>query len=209
MTRTLRAGRLELVRATREILAADLSDRTCLARLLNAVIPAALPPPHMDENVLRGFIRMETATDGRLFAAWYRVRDGEGAEGRTLIGNGGIIGAEGRQDTVVLGYPVLDAFRNRGYATEAVQALIPEIFCILGVERIIATTCPDLAASIRVLGKCGFVRTDPAAAGTGAGEGNPCYAREREKRPLPERVPLENPYLPVVLTVLIHAGKRS
>lgn len=180
MSRTLRAGPLELVRATRTILAADLSDRTCLARLLDAAIPAAWPPPLMDENVLRGFIRMETATDGPLFAAWYWILDGEGAQGRTLIGNGGIIGAEGRQDTVVLGYSVLEAFWNHGYATGAVRALIPEIFCLAGVERIIATTCPDFGASIRVLEKCGFVRTDTPAAGTGAEEGTLCYARERE-----------------------------
>ncbi|MCK9631639.1 MAG: GNAT family N-acetyltransferase [Methanoregula sp.] len=178
MTSSFRTGRLELIPATREILAADLNDKTELARLLSAGIPPAWPPPLMDEGVIREFIRMCTDTTGPVFAAWYWVLDEPGATGRTLIGNGGIVGSENDQSAVVLGYSVLDGFQNRGYATEAVGSMIPEIFSWPGIRMIIATTYPDLAASIRVLEKNGFVKADRVPAGTGAEEGTVCYVLE-------------------------------
>ncbi|MDD1690866.1 MAG: GNAT family N-acetyltransferase [Methanoregula sp.] len=178
MTTSLRTGRLELIPATMEILSADLNNKGELARLLNAGIPSAWPPPLMDEGVIREFIRMCAETSGPAFAAWYWILDEPGTAGRTLIGNGGILEAENDASSVVLGYSVLDAFQDRGYATEAVRTLIPEIFSRPGTRKIIATTYPDLAASIRVLEKNGFVKTDRVPAGSGAEEGTVCYVLE-------------------------------
>jgi [ribosomal protein S5]-alanine N-acetyltransferase len=179
MNAAIRTTRLELIPATRQILESDTGDRTGLARLLHAGIPGAWPPPLMDENVIREFIRMSSDTAGPVFAAWYWVLDDPAPGSRVLIGNGGILGAENGPDTVVLGYSVLDTYQNRGYATEAVHALIPGIFTMPGVRRIIATTYPDLGASIRVLEKNGFTKTDRAPAGTGAEEGTLCYVLEK------------------------------
>lgn len=180
MTKPLHTRRLSLVMATREILSADLHDRDSLSRLLGAAVPAAWPPPLMDEGVIREFLRMQDDPSGPLFAAWYWVLDDPEAGTNTLIGNGGILSAEGRPDTAVLGYSVLEEFWNRGYATEAVGALLPVIFSLPGITRIIATTYPDLTASIRVLEKNGFVKTDDVPAGTGAEEGTVCYLREKQ-----------------------------
>lgn len=180
MTASIPTEHLELIPSTRQILECDLGDRAGLARHLSAAIPEAWPPPLMDENVIREFIRMGSDTTGPVFAAWYWVLcDPPG--GRVLIGNGGILGAESAPDTVVLGYSVLDAYQNRGYATEAVRALIPAFFSLPGIRRIIATTYPDLGASIRVLEKNGFIRTDRVPAGTGAEEGTVCYEREKSR----------------------------
>lgn len=179
MKAAIRTERLELIPATRQILESDTGDRTGLARLLNAGIPGAWPPPLMDENVIREFIRMSSDTAGPVFAAWYWVLDNPAPGGRVLIGNGGILGAESGPDTVVLGYSVLDIYQNRGYTTEAVRALVPAIFTLPGVRRIIATTYPDPGASIRVLEKTGFHKTDRAPAGTGAEEGTVCYVLEK------------------------------
>jgi len=66
---------------------------------------------------------------------------------------------------------VLDAFQNRGYATEAVQGMIPVIFSHTRISRIMATTFPELKASIRVLEKTGFACTGPTLAGDGLEEG--------------------------------------
>lgn len=180
MTTLLHTPRLSLVPATREILAADLLDKGRLSHLLGAAVPAAWPPPLMDEDVLREFLRMRDGPAGPLFATWYWVFDDPVTGTGTLIGNGGILSAEGRPDTAVLGYSVLEEFWNRGYATEAVGALVPVIFSLPGITRIIATTYPNLAASIRVLEKNGFVRTDEVPAGCGAEEGTVCYVREKE-----------------------------
>jgi len=179
MKATIRTKRLELVPATRQILESDTGDRTELARLLKAGIPQTWPPPLLDENVIREFIRMSSDTAGPVFAAWYWVLDNPAPGSRVLIGNGGILGAESGPDTVVLGYSVLDEFQNRGYATEAVRALVPAILTLPGVRRIIATTYPDLGGSIRVLEKNGFQKTDRAPAGTGAEEGTICYVLEK------------------------------
>jgi RimJ/RimL family protein N-acetyltransferase len=179
MKQAIRTERLELIPATRQILESDTGDRTGLARLLNAAIPGAWPPPLMDENVIREFIRMSSDTAGPVFAAWYWVLDNPAPGSQVLIGNGGILGAESGPDTVVLGYSVLDEYQNRGYATEAVRARVPGIFILPGVRRIIATTYPELRASIRVLEKTGFHKTDRAPAGTGAEEGTVCYVMEK------------------------------
>jgi [ribosomal protein S5]-alanine N-acetyltransferase len=175
----LRTDRLTLVPATCAILAADLEDRTALARLLSARIPAAWPPPLMDGNVLRDFLRMRTDTTGPLFSLWYWVYNGPGPDGRVLAGSGGIVQSGTDTDTVVLGYSVLDEFQNRGYATEAVRALVSEIFLQPGIRTIAATTFPHLASSIRVLEKCGFTKTGNVPSGTGAEEGTVCYLRTK------------------------------
>jgi RimJ/RimL family protein N-acetyltransferase len=172
-------GRLELIPSTRRILKSDLADRPRLARHLNAWIPETWPPPLMDEHVIRKFIRMSSDTTGPVFASWYWILSDPAAGSRVLIGNGGILGAENAPDTVVLGYSVLAAYQNRGYATEAVSALVPEIFTLPGIRRIVATTYPDLGASIRVLEKTGFQKTDRAPAGTGAEEGTVGYVLEK------------------------------
>lgn len=46
----------------------------------------------------------------------------------TLIGNGGFIGAPDDKGSVEIGYEIAPAFRDRGYATEAVRAMIDLAF---------------------------------------------------------------------------------
>lgn len=179
MKSSLLTKRLELIPATRQILESDTGDRTGLARALDAEIPTAWPPPLMDESVIREFIRMSSDTSGPLFAAWYWVLDDPSATRRVLIGNGGILQSENGPESVVLGYSVLEEFQGRGYATEAVRALIPAIFSLPGTRRIIATTFPDLRASIRVLEKNDFRLTGPVQGGNGVEEGTVCYLLEK------------------------------
>lgn len=189
MTIPLQTKRLSLIPATREILEADLNDRDRLSSLLGAAIPAAWPPPLMDESLIREFLGILEDPSGPLFATWYSVLDDPATGTRTLIGNGGILSAEGHLDTAVLGYSVLEEFWNRGCATEAVSALVPVIFSLPGITRIIATTYPDLTASIRVLEKNGFVRTSLAPSGSGAEEGTVCYLREKPGATIRRREP--------------------
>ena len=75
----------------------------------------------------------------------------------------------------MIGYSVLREFRNRGYATEAVQHLASFIVTIPGVRRILATTYPELKASIRVLEKSGFVPDGITEGGAGMEEGTIRY----------------------------------
>ncbi|PKL69186.1 MAG: N-acetyltransferase [Methanomicrobiales archaeon HGW-Methanomicrobiales-1] len=172
--------RLELIPATLAILTGDLRDRTALSRLLDATIPASWPPPLMDKEVLTEFVRMRSENTDPLFTTWYWMLVDPVTGTRTLIGSGGIASTTTATDTVVMGYSVLDEFQNRGYATEAIRHLIPIIFSLPGIRKILATTYPDLKPSIRVLEKNGFVCTGVCHEGEGIEEGTVAFILERQ-----------------------------
>jgi ribosomal-protein-alanine N-acetyltransferase len=56
------------------------------------------------------------------------------------------------------GYAMLEQFRNRGYATEALLAVIEFCFDVVGVSSFFGNTLPDNAASARVMDKVGMKR---------------------------------------------------
>lgn len=58
-----------------------------------------------------------------------------------------------------IGYGIDEAYRNNGYATEAVGFAVRWALDQPGVARVEAETAPDNRASRRVLEKCGFVPT--------------------------------------------------
>jgi RimJ/RimL family protein N-acetyltransferase len=53
-------------------------------------------------------------------------------------------------------YAISPAFQRQGYATEAVQAMVQYAFTMLNVERIVATTQYDNAASMGVMRRLGM-----------------------------------------------------
>lgn len=57
---------------------------------------------------------------------------------------------------VILGYRFRKATWGKGFATEAVRALIDKGFTELGVQRVVATTYQDNVASQRVMEKLGM-----------------------------------------------------
>jgi len=175
----IRTERLDLVPATVEVLESDLHDHARLARLLDATVPFAWPPGEMNDEVLTEFIRMASEKTDPFFACWYWVLDTLAERRRVLIGIGGIASAFNAPDTVLIGYAMLGEYQNRGYATEAVHHLIPEIFANRRIARIMATTCPELRASVRVLEKNGFACTGPTLPGEGPGKGTIGYVLER------------------------------
>ncbi|MDD1693180.1 MAG: GNAT family N-acetyltransferase [Methanoregula sp.] len=173
---------LDLVPATVEILKSDLHDHAALAKLLDATVPAAWPPGEMNEEVLAEFVRMATEETDPRFACWYWVRDAPLPEDhRILVGCGGIGSTVDSPGTVLIGYSVLGEFQGHGYATEAVGAMIPVIFQERRISRIMATTYPELKASIRVLEKNHFACSGPTAPGEGLEEGTLGYVRERSR----------------------------
>lgn len=172
---TIRAERLVLIPATVEMLVHDRGDRRGLARLLDAVVPAAWPPPLLDEETISQFIRMMADGSDPNFCSWYWVRSDRAGKERTLIGCGGTGSWSGTPDAVMIGYSVLGGFQNQGYATEAIRCIAREVFSWPGIRKIIATTYPDLKASIRVLEKVGFVPAGGKEKGEGMEEGTVVY----------------------------------
>lgn len=74
----------------------------------------------------------------------------------TLIGDLGFGGKPDEQGTVEMGYEVLAAYRNQGYAFEAVNALVNFAFTQPKLQKIIAHCPDDHAISIHILKKLGM-----------------------------------------------------
>jgi ribosomal-protein-alanine N-acetyltransferase len=169
--------RLELVPATYEHCAAEVRDTAELAALLGADVPADWPPPLNDEHSQRFFLEtLRDRPESVGWCVWYFIAH---VGARTVIGNGGFKG-EPQDGTVEVGYSIIPAFQRRGYASEAVAALVEWAFSDARVNRVIAETLPELSASIGVLRRTGFRSCD------GASEpGNVRFERIRGARTAP------------------------
>ena len=82
---------------------------------------------------------------------------------RVIIGDGGFKGPPADDGTVEIGYSLVQPYRNRGYTTEAVKALVSWAFQHPQVTRVIAETQLGNIASIRVLQKAGFAEVGPGS----------------------------------------------
>lgn len=74
----------------------------------------------------------------------------------TIVGDIGFKGKPTADHTVEIGYGIIPSAQNKGYATEAVGALIEWAFASGQVKRIIAECLQDNFPSIKVLGKLGL-----------------------------------------------------
>jgi ribosomal-protein-alanine N-acetyltransferase len=150
----MRTARLELIAATLEFVAADLHQRELLPTMFNAQIGDGWPAPLIDVPVmlrLKQSLVDEPEHNG--WTAWYWILGSP----RTLIGMSGFKNkpADG---AVEIGYSLLPQFQRRGFATEAVAAMVNWAFAH-GAQCVFAETLPELFGSQRVLIRNGFVRT--------------------------------------------------
>lgn len=77
--------------------------------------------------------------------------------GQTLIGSGGFKGKPDETGMVEIGYEVSAPYRQQGFATEVVKAMVQFAFNQPQVTRILAHTLPEENPSNRLLKKLGFV----------------------------------------------------
>ena len=87
---------------------------------------------------------------------WYAPWSMALKDGADYIGDLGFKGPV-KNHAVEIGYGVLPEHENRGYTTEALQAMTQWAFGQKDVVFVEAETAPDNKASQRVLEKCGFV----------------------------------------------------
>ena len=92
------------------------------------------------------------------FTTYHVVRRADG----TVIGDCGFHGPPDDLGRVVIGYGIAESARGRGYATEAVEALIGFALLQHGVRRVCADTTRHNEYSRRVMEKAGMrlVRSD-------------------------------------------------
>ncbi len=123
-------------------------DIKVITRLVNdrrvAENTARIPHPYGVDDAGR-FIAAVNRQDGE--ATFAIIRDGD------LIG---VCGIEPRENAPEIGYWLGAPFWGRGYATEAVRALIDHAFGALGHDALQAGARVGNPASRRVLEKCGF-----------------------------------------------------
>lgn len=168
MRPTLFTPRLELRGGTPAIYSIPFDDRAGLAHALGVDVPADWPVEHYDQECLDYCLaRLAEDPDTPPPMRYLILR-----ETNTLIGTFG--SGLAKPDTVVIGYSVLPAFRRRGYASEALAAVVEEAFATPGIETIVGETYPELVASRGVMEKNGFV-----FAGRGDGERVLRYERRR------------------------------
>jgi ribosomal-protein-alanine N-acetyltransferase len=151
--------RLELIAGTADLVRTHLDNPEGFALQLGATAPRISPPPPDVEAVMESMAQaLEKRPEEAGWWCWYFVLHDRGAGQRVLIGNGGFKGPPDAEGTVEIGYSLLPQFRDRGYATEAVRALVAWASEDPRVKRVIAETARDNAASIRILDKAGFVQ---------------------------------------------------
>jgi RimJ/RimL family protein N-acetyltransferase len=154
----IRTPRLVLVPASIVTLEAQLESREALAGALRAEVPESWPPEHLDADAVRWSIAwLERNAEQAEWGFYYFVEAPEttGA-GARLAGAGGYKGPPDAAGGVELGYAVVEDRRRRGYASEAVRALLARAFGDARVTHVVAHTLPELTPSIGVLRATGF-----------------------------------------------------
>jgi RimJ/RimL family protein N-acetyltransferase len=148
--------RLELIAADAESARAAVADRARFGTLLDAKVPKEWPPELFAEDEAKFADRLEAARelDEVGWHHWYILKVGPKA--RTLVGTIGFGGPPSTAGEVMMGYSVLGAFQRKGYATEAVGALIDWAFEDPRTRAILAQTYERLPASVKVLERNGL-----------------------------------------------------
>jgi len=162
--RVLESDRLTLVSATIDLIAADLAGRAALAAALRAEVSEQWPPELFSTTVMRVMQDQLRDAAEQGWSAWYLLcRENAAA---TLAGICQFKGRPDESGSVEVAYSILESYRGRGFATEAVARLVHWAFVHQNVREISAETLPYRRKSIRILENLGF-----QFAGTGSEQG--------------------------------------
>jgi [ribosomal protein S5]-alanine N-acetyltransferase len=150
--------RLELVPCSLEVAQATINkDKPLVEKLLTAYVPDDWYATEVQDFLPKYINILKTDPSQLGYGVWLMIR----TDDSTLIGDLGFGGKPEAQDTLgqdtlEIGYEVLTPYRNQGYTTEAVEALVNFAFTQLEAKRIVAHTPENNLASIRVVEKLGM-----------------------------------------------------
>ena len=139
---------------TPALAAAELQGAGSLAAALRVPTPVPWPPDLYEADDLERMAALLKNPGGSGWALYYIIQRSP----RVLVGVAGFGGPPNARGIVDIGYSVLEAYRRRGFASEAVAGLLDHAFRNRRVERVAAETYPQLAASIGVLVRNGFAQ---------------------------------------------------
>jgi len=146
--------RLKLYALTREQLETALNDVNQLVAEMKIQAPPDIFSEESRQAMMIKISRMDHAE--RRLHPWYTYFLLVRASDRAAVGVCGFKGAPSLFGSVELGYAMHEDYRNFGYMTEAVRALVDWAFEQENCSRVTAETLPDNFASQRVLQKAGL-----------------------------------------------------
>jgi RimJ/RimL family protein N-acetyltransferase len=154
----IRTERLDLTATTLDLAEAELTSLERFAEMLGASIPDGWPPGLYDRGAMTFFRDRLRESSAEGWYGWYAVLRAE----HLLVASIGFCGPP-KDGVVELGYSVVEAYRRRGIATEAVTAMAAHAFAC-GAQMLFADCAYDNVASHRVLEHAGFQRDEDEAA---------------------------------------------
>ena len=160
----MRTARLDIVPATIAHYEDELEAPEKLGRRLGAQVFPGWPPGEHDRGAIEFFLARtrELGDAAAGWFAWYIVLRGEGGAPDALAGSIGYTGPP-QGGTAEIGYSVVESFRGRGIATEAILAMTARALGMPGIARVIAHTAEGNAPSQGALRRAGFRDAGPGA----------------------------------------------
>ncbi len=152
----IESERLHLVLLGLDFFAASLEGRNADAEaLIDAHLPAWWPDEHARRVMGR---RARQITEDQATAPWL-LRAMVRREDRVVVGYINFHGPPDARGRAELGYTVFEEHRRRGYATEAVLAMMGWARQEQGVRRFLLSISPTNAPSLGLAAKLGFAQT--------------------------------------------------
>jgi ribosomal-protein-alanine N-acetyltransferase len=150
----IEAERLVLVACRLEVASALVAgDRAVVERSLDARLPAGWPDAELLEFLPLYSTYLRERPHALGYGVWLLVESGT----RTVVGSSGFRGLPDADGELEIGYGIHPDYRNRGYATEAVRALVAWGLSQPGVALVRAHCDPANAPSARVAAKAGLI----------------------------------------------------
>ncbi len=147
----LETEHLRLVPFTLDLMKATLTDKARLAQLCGARIPEDWPQPDLAEALPAIAQDMEKYPER---ASWDGIIIHKADN--TIIGDMGLMSGPNEEGIADVGYSIIPAYRNHGYATEMLRELLAWAFEEAGIKKITADCLETNTGSIRVLEKAGL-----------------------------------------------------
>ena len=130
-----------------------LHNKSQLVEHIGARVPDDWPGPDFAEALPFFIEQMEKDSSGDV---WDGIILSKGDQ--VVIGDMGFMGGPDEAGAVEIGYSIVPAYRNRGYATEMAHALVTWAFQQPDILAVVAECLQDNIGSIKVLEKLGMRR---------------------------------------------------
>lgn len=150
---SLETKRLRLVPMTYDFILKVIQDDLSAYDLLGAIKTETWPESADIKDILhilRDSLKVKPNPDG--FDAWLFICKKDG----TIVGDGGFKGSPDENGIIDMGYAIIEPQRRKGFALEAVTALLEWGLSQDGVTAVTADCLDDNIPSIKILTKIGM-----------------------------------------------------